>query len=98
MWYSCVSDYNDPLDCGRLFSVDFIREELVERKAAYLAKRKGFSLTEAVASAADKEIPSEPETIKTLKEQQIKDHTHRLANIAMTSQSLGRLGRNIRSA
>lgn len=79
LWYSSPLHFNDPFDCRCVFDVRSSREEIVLRKAAFLTKRNGVTLADAVAEA-DNEIPSEPKEVEDWQTQQIEGHSQRAAN------------------
>lgn len=79
IWFSSPLSFNDPFDCRAVFDVSSTREEIVFRKAAFLAKRKGASLADALA-AANTEIPSKPDEVERWQIQQVEAHSRRAAN------------------
>ena len=79
LWYSSPLNFNDPFDCRCVFDIGNTREEIVFRKAAFLAKRNGITLADALAQA-DGEIPTEPRELEHWQTQQIEGHSRRAAN------------------
>lgn len=79
LWYSSPLHFNDPFDCRCVFDIRNTREEIVLRKAAFLTKRNGATLPDALAEADD-EIPSEPQKVEKWQTQQIEGHSQRAAN------------------
>lgn len=82
LWYSCPLTFNDPFDCRCVFDIGNTREEIVFRKAAFLARRNGTPLTDALAKA-DAEIPTEHGDLEHWQTQQIEGHSRRAANSAI---------------
>lgn len=79
LWFSSPLRFNDPFDCRCVFDIRNTREELVFRKAAFLTKRNGATLEDALAEADD-EIPLEVHEVENWQRQQIDGHSRRAAN------------------
>jgi len=79
VWFASPLSFNDPFDCRCVFDIRNTREEIVLRKAEFLAKRNGATLRDALAEA-DNEIPSEAEQVEDWQKQQIEGHSQRAAN------------------
>jgi hypothetical protein len=79
LWYSSPLNFNDPFDCRCVFDIRNTREEIVFRKAAFLAKRNGTTLADALAQA-DGDIPTELQEVEQWQRQQIEGHSRRAAN------------------
>jgi len=79
LWFSSPLKFNDPFDCRCIFDIQNTREEIVFRKAAFLTKRNGATLEDALAEA-DGEISSEAEEVEKWQTQQIEALSRRAAN------------------
>lgn len=79
LWYSSPLNFNDPFDCRCVFDIRNTREEIVFRKAAFLAKRNGTTFADSL-SQADGEIPTRPQELEHWQTQQIEGHSRRAAN------------------
>ena len=79
LWYSSPLKFNDPFDCRCVFDIGNTREEIVLRKAAFLVRRKGTTLADAIAQA-NGDIPTEPQEVDQWQKQQIEGHSRRTAN------------------
>lgn len=79
LWFSSPLAFNDPFDCRCVFDIENTRDEIVLRKAAFLAKRKGVPLSDVMVEA-EHEIPHEPSELKTWQIQQVEGHSRRAAN------------------
>ncbi|MEX1232781.1 MAG: DUF2971 domain-containing protein [Planctomycetaceae bacterium] len=79
VWFSSPLDFNDPFDCRCVYEIGMSREEILRRKASFLSKRKGFTLSDAFA-AADAKIPKSSEGIDQWQRAQIAGHNKRAEN------------------
>ncbi len=79
VWFSSPLNFNDPFDCRCVYDVRNTREEIVLRKAAFLNKRNGASLSNALVEA-ENEIPSDERELERWQKQQIDGHSRRAAN------------------
>ena len=79
LWFPSPLAFNDPFDCRCVFDIGNTREEIVFRKAAFLAKRNQVTLEDAL-SEADREIPSDAQELEDWQKQQFDGHSRRAAN------------------
>jgi len=79
VWFSSPLDFNDPFDCRCVYDIHNTREEIVLRKAAFLNKRNGSSLSDALAEA-EKDTPSDPHELERWQKGQIDRHSRCAAN------------------
>jgi hypothetical protein len=78
IWFSSPLDFNDPFDCCCVYDIQNTREEIVLRKAEFLAKKGAFR-SDAL-SRAEADIPQHPSEVEKWQEQQAAVLSRRAAN------------------